>query len=710
MADSKTYRDGRKGHRTSKFLSGEARNAYILRPELAAALKERGIDAVDATVEDNYFNCTCQERLGQFSDRFKEMLHFKSKSKLSETREKKPARDLTSQNQWLIENVFDSYGNYVYCYSCIKSILHVGGTRLRRLRKIKQRQSNCPTVKILKSKVPNSQIRDVIFPTNIQDAVEWWENLDDDSVVELRIQPKLHEGHGNNRKKGKVFEQFLDFVDNNSQSNGRRIGSHGPLYYFNSKFTRVNAPSASETNKPEAWKSCSLVYEFNRTIESGDAISNGTAKKWLKEHRPRHAICPRKTDYCEMCAECRQQESRHSTIAMRLRQEGDGDEDEIRENEALAESYKILLNEHRLDASNELQHYKAITKDCRSKYLQIPKRPEDELANAPKESALNKLCDQVVFTLSIDYQQSKLVPHWGRTAQPSETYYMRKLSHNVFGIVDHTLERDAIYITDERIGGAKNANMTISHIHQYIQRTIPAWANHLCLFMDNGRTNKNQSLIHWAMELVCQSVFRSIRICFFVPGHGKNDVDRLFSRVSHAFNKEDVFDTKELKELVHSTISPMGNCFLSTNKEIISWRDLLELKYAPFPGINSYRDFLIVRKESGDVTVNFKECCYTGEYKQINLVKDGKRGENLIVESSKHTYWAKDMSFDINEKKLADLVRMYDKFIDPRHRPDWLPNSVASDCVPDFAKSNKPSADLAREHRILRKKRRRKTG
>lgn len=83
-------------------------------------------------------------------------------------------------------------------------------------------------------------------------------------------------------------------------------------------------------------KDVSKVYEFNRSLSQGLRISNGTAKKWLKTYRPKHAISPKKTDYCEMCVECQEQKRRYETISMRLQQNGIAYEDEIRENQALA--------------------------------------------------------------------------------------------------------------------------------------------------------------------------------------------------------------------------------------------------------------------------------------------------------------------------------------------------------------------------------------
>ena len=32
---------------------------------------------------------------------------------------------------------------------------------------------------------------------------------------------------------------------------------------------------------------------------------------------------------------------------------------------------------------------------------------------------------------------SKLLPYWGHIAQPSSTYYLQKVSYDIYGIVDH---------------------------------------------------------------------------------------------------------------------------------------------------------------------------------------------------------------------------------------------------------------------------------
>ena len=283
---------------------------------------------------------------------------------------------------------------------------------------------------------------------------------------------------------------------------------------------------------------------------------------------------------------------------------------------------------------------------------------------------------QIIFTISLDYQQSKLTPHWGASAQPSETYYLRKLSHNIFGIVDHTLLKNAVYVLDERVGGAKNADMTISLVDHYIQENLPSWARHLCLFMDNGATNKNQFIIQWAMELVERCDYDTIRMCFFVPGHGKNEVDRLFSRISHAFDNNDVFVTNHLLTLIQDIIGPTGTCIQASNRDIVDWKNLLATKYNSLKDIKSYRDFLVKRNAEGKIIVYCKECCYTGNYiEQVLLKENVNKVLDLKKESKKFTYEARGISQDLSQDKVNDLIKMYDKFIDPSLRPEWLPIS-----------------------------------
>ena len=89
--------------------------------------------------------------------------------------------------------------------------------------------------------------------------------------------------------------------------------------------------------------------------------------------------------------------------------------------------------------------------------------------------------------LSADYQQSKLIPYCGSSAQPGSTYYFQKVSHNVLRLVDHRDGQQHITLFDKRIG-PKNTDHTISIIQGYIDKIteLHPWIRRVLLFLDNA--------------------------------------------------------------------------------------------------------------------------------------------------------------------------------------------------------------------------------
>ena len=143
--------------------------------------------------------------------------------------------------------------------------------------------------------------------------------------------------------------KFLEFVDSNSSSNGRKVGSHGPTYYFTPKFTMLRVPNKDD---PQYEYKChhSVLYELNRTLEeeSLGSISVGTFHSWLKQHRPYIAICPQRTDFCDTCKEYQEDFARSRQIINRLKQSGSASEESIREHEKNMSVFSSKLREHRV--------------------------------------------------------------------------------------------------------------------------------------------------------------------------------------------------------------------------------------------------------------------------------------------------------------------------------------------------------------------------
>jgi hypothetical protein len=105
--------------------------------------------------------------------------------------------------------------------------------------------------------------------------------------------------------------------------------------------------------------------------------------------------------------------------------------------------------------------------------------------------------------------------------------------------------------------------------------------------------------------------------------------------------------------------------------------------------------------------VYHKECCYHGEYSKKDLLKKGVSSDlDLRKDIKNFTYEAKGMSKELSKEKIADLSKMYDKFIDPNLRPKWLP--VGREITKSNIKISSPSTELARQHRKALKKRKKR--
>ena len=289
------------------------------------------------------------------------------------------------------------------------------------------------------------------------------------------------------------MKDFLAFVDANSQPNGRQAGSYSAQFFFHPKFSRVAPPRQGEKNYDMKARS-SLVAEFNR-VQRG--LGKGTcgptaANEWLQKHRPKVTLHPSMTDYCDTCKIFKEQLSRVQAITNRLQQSGSASEDDLRAQEEQKANLEEERRQHKEDATKSREFYKECVEKCKNNWsdiMQLTSRRQQTLREREKLETL-KHC--FTLTVSADYQQSKLIPSWGKTEQPGSTYYLQKVSHDVFGIVDHRNENGTIYLFDERIG-PKNTDHTISFLSSYwhtVTQQHP-WIQRLALFLDNATsTNK----------------------------------------------------------------------------------------------------------------------------------------------------------------------------------------------------------------------------
>ena len=326
------------------------------------------------------------------------------------------------------------------------------------------------------------------------------------------------------------------------------------------------------------------------------------------------AICPHKQDYCDTCAQSNTDIHTQQTTLNRIRQSGSASVEDQLSIEAEIKCLEDSLEEHRTRARLSHEHYIEQTKLCEESMKIREANDEEERASLQRRFTL---------TLSVDYQMSKLVPHWGFSPQPGSTYYFQKLSHDILGIVNHSDKTSCIYIFDERTG-PKNTDHTVSYITNYLcdSGIVPTWVRRLHLFLDNAcSTNKNYYMLGWASELVQQGRFDFIRISFLIAGHTKFGPDLLFFQVSQTFSRSDVFNTAELGGIARQ----YADVVIDDGDKVQPWREAL-MKYSTLPGIRELHDFVFAYNPGCDVRLKVRPLCYTGCLKDSPFhVKRGYR-------------------------------------------------------------------------------------
>lgn len=252
--------------------------------------------------------------------------------------------------------------------------------------------------------------------------------------------------------------------------------------------------------------------------------------------------------------------------------------------------FKSVHENHRQETQQSHKYYVEVTTRCTSEWKEIQELEEKASLDDDEKKKLAGLKNKFNLVLCADYQMCKLVPYWGMTVQPGCTYYLQKLNHDVYGIVNHGSNSSAVYLFNEMVG-PKNTDHTISYLTDYLSK-LPPWIKCIHLFLDNASsTNKNFYTMAWVLEMVQQGKIDFIRVSFLIAGQTKFSPDLLFSRITQTYNRSDVFMTEELGEIVARYATVVID---NGGTVVCDWISVL-MKYIKLPGIRSLHNFISQR-------------------------------------------------------------------------------------------------------------------
>lgn len=237
----KTQKEKRESQRLN-YLEGRARRPYRRSAALNSSLTEES--SASATRLAGVCN-ECYPILSWYADTFRGLTHQGSDLIRRKSIHPNPKRtdfthyrDVKKQTDWLRQNVFDSMGNYLYCGVCVRSALGIGRQRIARQCQIKRLQSQQPLSQLTKTDVEEKHLAEfIVMPNGTETTFKtWWKTITPTQLVSIRV-PHSRDGNAgktSNSAKTTVMQDFLQFIDVNSQPNGRSQGSSGPTAYFQS--------------------------------------------------------------------------------------------------------------------------------------------------------------------------------------------------------------------------------------------------------------------------------------------------------------------------------------------------------------------------------------------------------------------------------------------------------------------------------------------
>ena len=101
---------------------------------------------------------------------------------------------------------------------------------------------------------------------------------------------------------------------------------------------------------------------------------------------------------------------------------------------------------------------------------------------------------------------------------------------------------------------------------------------------------------------------------------------------------------------------------------ILTWLQTLGDKYSDLPGVRNLHDFLFVKAQDGKVVLKVYEFCFGGVWNVSPLHQKNTTMSEIPTDTYKDRCW-----HQISDDKMAHMVTMYNGFIPPDRRPEFLP-------------------------------------
>ena len=141
------------------------------------------------------------------------------------------------------------------------------------------------------------------------------------------------------------------------------------------------------------------------------------------------------TDFCDTCKYLKEQLSHNQAIYNRMQQSGSAVEVEMRAMESAKADLEEELRQYKSTATKAREFYKASTDRCKQQWEKscnlLGKVYYQEVRRTSWR--VPSIATPTPSVLTTNSQSS------------GSTYYLQKVSHDIFGIVDHSIKKSTVY-------------------------------------------------------------------------------------------------------------------------------------------------------------------------------------------------------------------------------------------------------------------------
>lgn len=185
-----------------------------------------------------------------------------------------------------------------------------------------------------------------------------------------------------------------------------------------------------------------------------------------------------------------------------------------------------------------------------------------------------------VLVLQMDYHKNLPTPK----ISSQDSYYLRKLRTNLFGIYSGNEDIMNCFFYDDSIGGS-GPNEVISLLNYVLESLIEKHGtfHHLILWADNSPGQFKQCFLFFYLDsLVKNGTFLRVDLKFLLEGHSFSICDRRFGCIQQFFNTQEKIETPQEWAITLRTshLRNVRSHWVNLDR-IMDYKSFLKKKYTP---------------------------------------------------------------------------------------------------------------------------------